>query len=87
MTSTPLPTLNRDDLVVGDVRVSFQRTLRTPEHGVHPLPPGLGRFPLRRVADYPDTAPSAWQETGGVICPSTSARRCGSRSTAPLPLR
>lgn len=69
MTSTPLPTLNGDELVVGDVRVSFQRTLRTPEHGVHPLPPGLGRFPLRRVADYPDTAPSAWQEKGGVMLP------------------
>jgi hypothetical protein len=47
-----------DQLVLGPVTVDFQRTLRIPETGLHPLPPGLGRFPLRRVADYPDTAPS-----------------------------
>ena len=58
-----------DELVLGDARVSFQRTLRIPEHGVHPLPPGLGRFPLRRVADYPDTAPDDWQAKGGVMLP------------------
>jgi hypothetical protein len=49
--------LDLDQLVVGDVAVAFQRTLRIPERGVHPLPPGLGRFPLRRVADYPGTPP------------------------------
>ncbi len=62
-------TLAADRLVLGDVNVSFQRTLRIPEHGVHALPPGLGRFPLRRVADYPDTAPAAWLERGGVMLP------------------
>lgn len=61
--------LSDDALVLGDVSVSFQRTLRLPEHGVHPLPPGLGRFPLRRVADYPDTAPAAWLRHGGVMLP------------------
>lgn len=61
--------LDSDDLVIEGVRVSFQRTLRIPEHGVHALPPGLGRFPLRRVADYPDTAPAAWLEKGGVMLP------------------
>ena len=61
--------LDHDRLVLGDVTVSFQRTLRIPEHGVHALPPGLGRFPLRRVADYPDTAPPAWLEKGGVMLP------------------
>ena len=58
-----------DRLVLGDVEVSFQRTLRIPERGVHALPPGLGRFPLRRVADYPDTAPAAWLTKGGVMLP------------------
>lgn len=58
-----------DELVLGDLRVSFQRTLRIPEHGVHALPPGLGRFPLRRVADFPDTAPESWQRRGGVMLP------------------
>jgi hypothetical protein len=59
----------RDQLVLGPVRVAFQRTLRIPETGLHPLPPGLGRFPLRRVADYPDTAPAEWLSRGGVMLP------------------
>ncbi len=59
----------RDQLVLGPVKVSFQRTLRIPETGLHPLPPGLGRFPLRRVADYPDTAPAEWLSRGGVMLP------------------
>ncbi|QZT64788.1 hypothetical protein [Mycolicibacterium austroafricanum] len=58
-----------DELVLGPVTVSFQRTLRIPETGLHPLPPGLGRFPLRRVADYPDTAPPEWLARGGVMLP------------------
>lgn len=59
----------RDELELGPVTVSFQRTLRIPETGLHPLPPGLGRFPLRRVADYPDTAPVEWLARGGVMLP------------------
>lgn len=59
----------RDQLVLGPVTVSFQRTLRIPEAGLHPLPPGLGRFPLRRIADYPDTAPAEWLSRGGVMLP------------------
>jgi hypothetical protein len=51
------------------VNVEFQRTLRIPETGLHPLPPGLGRFPLRKVADYPDTAPAEWLDRGGVMLP------------------
>jgi hypothetical protein len=58
-----------DQLVLGPVTVTFQRTLRIPETGLHPLPPGLGRFPLRRVADYPDTAPAEWLARGGVMLP------------------
>ncbi|MGH3674851.1 MAG: hypothetical protein ACRDU5_03760 [Mycobacterium sp.] len=59
----------RDQLVLGPVTVEFQRTLRIPETGLHPLPPGLGRFPLRGVADYPDTAPAEWLSRGGVMLP------------------
>ncbi|WP_293311697.1 hypothetical protein [Mycolicibacterium sp.] len=58
-----------NELVVGSVTVGFQRTLRIPETGMHSLPPGLGLFPLRRVADYPDTAPSDWLARGGVMLP------------------
>ncbi len=33
-------------------RIGFQRTLRIPDNGkTHPLPPGLGKFPLRHVDD------------------------------------
>jgi hypothetical protein len=59
----------RDQLTLRSVTVDFQRTLRIPETGLHPLPPGLGRFPLRRVADYPDTAPAEWLSRGGVMLP------------------
>ena len=53
----------------GGVAVRFIRTLRLPETGTHPLPPGLGEFPVRRVADFPDTAPAEWRARGGVMLP------------------
>ncbi len=62
----------RDDVVhIGrHFKVSFQRTLRIPDDGKpYPLPPGLGRFPVGRVEDYPDLAPAAWREQGGVFIP------------------
>jgi hypothetical protein len=43
--------------------VSFQRTLRIPDDGrTYPLPPGLGRFPLRRAADHLRHLPGAWRD-------------------------
>ncbi len=66
--NAPVKIVN-DQLVMGPVTVDFQRTLRIPETGLHPLPPGLGRFPLRRVSDYPDTAPAEWLARGGVMLP------------------
>ncbi|WP_221356971.1 hypothetical protein [Streptomyces beigongshangae] len=56
-------------LLPGGVRVRFVRTLRLPETGTHALPPGLGEFPLRRVADHPGTVPAAWRDRGGVMLP------------------
>ncbi|MFI2433386.1 hypothetical protein [Streptomyces sp. NPDC018693] len=53
----------------GGVAVRFMRTLRLPETGTHPLPPGLGQFPVRRISDYPDTAPAEWLARGGVMLP------------------
>jgi hypothetical protein len=51
-------------------RVSFQRTLRIPEDGkIYPLPPGLGRFPIRRVEDFADRVPESWRAHGGVFIP------------------
>ncbi|MEU2423438.1 hypothetical protein ABZ619_20855 [Streptomyces sp. NPDC007851] len=53
----------------GGAAVRFVRTLRLPETGTHALPPGLGEFPVRRVADYPDTVPAEWRARGGVMLP------------------
>ncbi|MFJ7073978.1 hypothetical protein [Streptomyces sp. NPDC098781] len=53
----------------GGVAVRFIRTLRLPESGTHALPPGLGEFPVRRVADFPDTVPREWRARGGVMLP------------------
>ncbi|MFJ4077814.1 hypothetical protein ACIP2Z_02545 [Streptomyces iakyrus] len=53
----------------GGVAVRFIRTLRLPETGTHPLPPGLGEFPVRRVVDYWDRVPEAWRARGGVMLP------------------
>ncbi|GAA3836177.1 hypothetical protein ACFS5L_04895 [Streptomyces phyllanthi] len=53
----------------GGVQVRFKRTLRLPETGTHSLPPGLGAFPIRRVEDYPDTAPEQMRARGGVMLP------------------
>ncbi|MFE0389766.1 hypothetical protein ACFW1F_37765, partial [Streptomyces bungoensis] len=53
----------------GGAVVRFVRTLRLPETGTHPLPPGLGEFPVRRVADYGDRVPEEWRARGGVMLP------------------
>ncbi|MBX9392335.1 hypothetical protein K4749_01665 [Streptomyces sp. TRM72054] len=53
----------------GGAAVRFIRTLRLPETGTHPLPPGLGEFPIRRVADHADTVPEQWLARGGVMLP------------------
>ena len=50
--------------------VEFQRTLRIPDDGkTYPLPPGLGRFPLRHVDDHAGKVPSSWLQHGGVMMP------------------
>lgn len=50
--------------------IDFQRTLRIPDDDrVYPLPPGLGRFPVRHVDDFADRIPPSWLEHGGVMMP------------------
>ncbi|MCU0307125.1 MAG: hypothetical protein MUE51_05020 [Thermoleophilia bacterium] len=57
-------------LHVGDLAVTFHRTLRLPDDGrEYPLPPGLGRFPLLRVDDFADRVPAGWRGRGGVFLP------------------
>ncbi|MFG3009468.1 hypothetical protein ACGFZB_03230 [Streptomyces cinerochromogenes] len=53
----------------GGVALRFVRTLRLPESGTHPLPPGLGEFPVRRVADHADRVPERMRARGGVMLP------------------
>jgi hypothetical protein len=56
------------------LRVNFQRTLRIPDDNrEYPLPPGLGRFPLKHVDDYAERAPGAWTGHGGVFLPMYQA--------------
>jgi len=69
MAATQPARLNGNRLTLGPVIVTFQRTLRIPEDGIHPLPPGLGVFPLRRVEDYPNTVPAHWRARGGIMLP------------------
>ena len=54
--------------------VTFQRTLRIPDDGKdYPLPPGLGRFPLRHPDDHAARLPEEWRRRGGVITPMYQA--------------
>ena len=54
--------------------VELQRTLRIPDDGKdYPLPPGLGRFPLRHLDDCAGRLPEAWLRRGGVITPMHQA--------------
>ncbi len=63
--------LHTDSIIVGKhCGISFQRTLRIPDdERTYPLPPGLGRFPIQKVADYRGKVPSSWLEHGGVFIP------------------
>ncbi len=64
-------TLHHDRVQIGaHFSVTFERTLRIPDDGgTYPLPPSLGRFPVRRVADFGDRVPERWREHGGVLLP------------------
>jgi len=50
--------------------VAFMRTLRIPDDGrSYPLPPGLGRFPLRDIDAHARTVTKGWLEQGGAMLP------------------
>jgi hypothetical protein len=61
----------RDEIRAGRyAAVSFQRTLRIPDDGrTYPLPPGVGRFPVRRVRDFAARLPARWRERRGMFIP------------------
>lgn len=55
-------------------RIDFQRTLRIPDDNRdYPLPPGLGRFPVRHVDDFKERLPEDWIRHGGVFLPMYQA--------------
>ena len=64
-------TIRDNEITIGErFSVRFIRTLRIPDDGgEYPLPPGLGTFPIRRVADYRERVPESWREHGGVFLP------------------
>ena len=50
--------------------LTLYRTLRIPDDGrTYPLPPGLGPFPVLKVADYRERVPVTWKKDGGVFIP------------------
>src|SRR5512134_3415450 len=60
------PEVHRD----ARLRIELQRTLRIPDDGrTYPLPPGLGRFPLRHVDDFAERVPRKWLAHGGALLP------------------
>ena len=62
----PFPEVHPD----AKLTIGFQRTLRIPDDdGDYPLPPGLGRFPLRHVDDFAQAVPEGWLAHGGVMLP------------------
>ncbi len=53
-----------------DFSVSFLRTLRIPDDGkTYPLPPGLGRFPIRVIDPSNERIPAPMRKRGGFIIP------------------
>lgn len=54
-------------IYLGDLEISFHRTVRVPENSA--LPPSLGRFPLYYVENYANTLPHSMAAKGGLFLP------------------
>ena len=70
--------------------IEFQRTLRIPDDGqTYPLPPGMGRFPLRHLDDFAARLPRKSVLRGGVVMPIHQAEalwiRFSNRFGSPYP--
>ena len=65
------PTVEDDAIRINPhLAVTFQRTLRVPENSTsYPLPPGLGRFPIRCGRDYVGRIPESWTKTSDFFIP------------------
>ncbi len=66
------------------LRVAFQRTLRIPDDDdTYPLPPGLGRFPVRHVDDFAERVSGTWLRRGGVMLPMYQSEAMWLNFTSP----
>lgn len=89
-TKTLLRILPDGSLSLGEVRITFHRTLRIPDDGKsYPLPPSLGHFPIRAIDDYASRVPEEWREKGGIMLPmyQREAMWLGFASTRPNALK
>jgi hypothetical protein len=64
-------TVEEQRIYIGErFSIEFQRTLRIPDDGkIYPLPPGLGEFPVNRVADYLECVPDHWKKPNSFFIP------------------
>jgi len=62
--------LSADRIHIGSsFSVSFQRTLRVPETGEFPLPPGFGEFPIAHIENESTALPNEWRRVSAFAVP------------------
>lgn len=62
--------LTHDHVLLGDLDISFRRTVRVPDNQqLSQLPPNIGKFPLFQVKDYADKMPREMVDKGGLFIP------------------
>lgn len=62
--------LTQDHVLLGDLDISFRRTVRVPDNQqLSQLPPNIGKFPLFQVKDYADKMPPEMVDKGGLFIP------------------
>lgn len=80
--------LNRTELLLGDLRITFHKTERVPDAAQSAsLPPSRGHFSIYDVKDYKADCPSSWN-VEGIFLPvqSTEAMWMSFRPTTPVAL-
>ncbi|KAH7001269.1 hypothetical protein EDB80DRAFT_894978 [Ilyonectria destructans] len=62
--------LTQDHVLLGDLDISFRRTVRVPDNQqLSQLPPDIGKFPLFQVKDYANKMPREIVDKGGLFIP------------------
>lgn len=66
----PKVTIRDGTILIDDVAISFQRTIRVPDNGqVSKLPPSLGTFPISHVKDHTSGLSQIMAAKGGAFLP------------------